>query len=61
MKIWIVVTIDHYNGDMNDCFCTQSDYAGLKVCRTESERDEEVARIEAMYAHSARVEEVDLE
>ena len=60
MKLWIVVSIDMYNGDMNDCFCTQNDYAGLKVCKSEAERDKEVARIEEMYAHRAVIEEVEI-
>ena len=57
MKIWIVVAIDHY-ASSRELFCSANDYAGLKVCKTEAERDAEVARIEELYAHSARVEEV---
>ena len=60
MKIWIVVEIDHYGGDMSDCWCSFNNYNGLKVFKTEAEAEAEYKRLEGEFATSARIEVVEL-
>lgn len=31
MVVYAVVSIDHYGGDTNDCWCTFSNYDGVEI------------------------------
>jgi len=60
-KIWIVVMIDHYGGDMLDCWCTFNNYDGLKVFHNEKDAQDFANTYEKNhYADSARIEQVEL-
>lgn len=55
-KIWIVVKIDHYGGDMLDCWCTFDNFDGLEVFRSEREAQDYANAYEKQtYAASAKI------
>lgn len=55
-KVWIVVEIDTYGSEHTTH--NARDYAGLKLCTTEAERDAEIARISTDSFAEYRVETV---
>jgi hypothetical protein len=62
MKIWIAVMIDHYGGDMLDCWCDFNEYDGLKVFYSKEDAEKFAKEHETnRYAASCRIEEVEVE
>lgn len=61
MKIWVVVKIDHYGGDMLECWCTFNNFESLEVFTDKAAAEKYADEHEkSTYAGSAEVIEKEI-